>query len=117
MADLPPATRLLGNKSYDADWLRDELKARGLRGGLRVCIPAQSKRNCPATHNRKLTKTRCRIENAVVSLTDWRALAMRSTRCRDLFLSAVALATAVIFRLRSWAPIVGHTSYIRHRYS
>ena len=27
MAQLPQAKRLLGDKGYDADWLRDELKA------------------------------------------------------------------------------------------
>ena len=52
LAEMPPAKRLLGDKGYDADWLRDELKARGVR----VCIPARSGRNRPATHNRKLYK-------------------------------------------------------------
>jgi IS5 family transposase len=50
MAQLPQAKRLLGDKGYDADWLRDELKARSVR----VCIPARSKRKRPASHNRKL---------------------------------------------------------------
>ena len=96
LAKLPPAKRLLGDKGYDADWLRDELKSRGLR----VCIPARSKRRRPATHNRKLYKKRCRIENAFARLKDWRALAMRYTRCGDLFLSAIALAATIIFWLR-----------------
>ena len=97
LAVLPPAKRLLGDNGYDADWLRDELKARGVR----ACIPARSGRNRPATHNRKLTKKRCRIENAFARLKDWRGLAMRTPRCGDLFLSAIALAAAVIFWLRS----------------
>ena len=97
LASLPPAKRLLGDKGYDADWLRDELKARGIR----VCIPARSKRRRPATHNRKLYKKRCRIENAFARLKDWRGIAMRYTRCGDLFLSAIALAAAIIF----WLPL------------
>ena len=97
LAELPPAKRVLGDKGYDADWLRNELKARGLR----VCIPARSNRRCPATHNRKLYKKRCRIENAFARLKDWRSIAMRYTRCGDLFLSAIALAAAVIF----WMPL------------
>ena len=80
LAELPPAKRVLGDKGYDADWLRNELKARGLR----VCIPARSNRRCPATHNRKLYKKRCRIENAFARLKDWRSIAMRYTRCSDL---------------------------------
>ena len=96
LASLPPAKRLLGDKGCDADWPRDELRARGVR----ACIPARTGRNRPATHNRKLYKKRCRIENAFARLKDWRAIAMRYTRCGDLFLSAIALAATVIF----WLP-------------
>lgn len=97
LAEMPPTKRLLGDKGYDADWLRDELKARGVR----VCIPARSKRKHPATHNRRLYKKRGRIENSFARLKDWRGIAMRYTRCGDLFLSAIALAAAVIF----WLPL------------
>lgn len=96
LAEMPPAKRLLGDKGYDADWLRDELKARGVR----ACIPARSGRNHPASHNRRLYKKRCRIENAFARLKDWRGIAMRYTRCGDLFLSAIALAATVIFWLK-----------------
>ena len=97
LAEMPRAKRLLGDKGYDADWLRDELKARGVR----VCIPARNGRNHPASHNRRLYKKRCRIENAFARLKDWRGIAMRYTRCGDLFLSAIALAAAVI----CWMPL------------
>jgi transposase len=97
LASLPAAKRLLGDKGYNADWLREELKSRGLR----VCIPARSGRKRPAGHNRKLYKKRCRIENAFARLKDWRGIATRCTRCGDLFLSAIALAAAVIF----WLPL------------
>jgi hypothetical protein len=80
-----------------ADWLRDELKARNVR----LCSPARSGRNRPASHNRKLPKKRCRIEIAFARLKDWKGIAMRYTRCGDLFLSAKALAAAVIF----WLPL------------
>ncbi len=96
LAELPRAKRLLGDKGHDADWLRDELKARGLR----VSIPARSKRRRPASHSRRLTKKRGPIENAFARLKDWRGIATRYTRCGDLFLSAIALAAAVIVWLR-----------------
>ena len=38
LAEMPHAKRLIGDKGYDADWLRNELKARNVR----VCIPARS---------------------------------------------------------------------------
>ena len=96
LAELPKAKRILGDKGYDADWLREELKGRGLR----VCIPSRRRRRRPASHNKRLYKKRHRIENAFARLKDWRAIAMRYTRCGDLFLSAIALAAAVIFWLR-----------------
>ena len=96
LAELPRAKRLIGDKGYDADWLRDDLKARNVR----VCIPARAGRNRPASHNRKLYKKRRRIEIAFARLKDWRGIAMRYTRCGDLFLSAIALAAAVIFWLQ-----------------
>ena len=97
LAEMPHAKRLIGDKGYDADWLRDELKVRNVR----VCIPARSGRNCPASYNRKLYKKRCRIEIAFARLKDWRGIAMRYTRCGDLFLSAIALAATIIF----WLPL------------
>jgi IS5 family transposase len=97
LAEMPRAERLLGDKGYDADWLRDELKARGVR----VCIPARTGRSRPATHNRRLYKKRCRIEKAFARLKDCRGIAMRYTRCGDLFLSALVLAAAAIF----WLPL------------
>lgn len=96
LAEMPPAKKLIGDKGYDADWLRDELKARDVR----VCIPARSKRKRPASHNRQLYKRRCRIEIAFACLKDWRGIAMSYTRCGDLFLSAIPLAAAVIFWLQ-----------------
>jgi transposase len=78
-----------------ADWLRDELEARSVRVG----IPARTGRNRPATHTRTLYTKRGRIEIAVARLKDWRGIALRYTRCGDRFLSAIALAATVIFRL------------------
>ena len=50
LADLPPAERLLDDKGYDADSLRDELKARRVL----VCIPARRKRRRPSIHDHRL---------------------------------------------------------------
>ena len=96
LADLPAAKRVLGNRGCDADWLREELKARGLR----VCIPARRGRRQPASHSRRLHKKRCRIENAFSRLKDWRGIATRYTRCGDLFLSAIRLAATILFWLQ-----------------
>ena len=75
LAELPKAKRILGDKGYDADWLRDALKARGLR----LCIPARRGRRHPASHNKRLSKKRHRIENAFARLKDWRGIATQLT--------------------------------------
>ena len=91
LGELPAAKRILGDKGYDADWLREELKGRGLR----ICIPARRRRR----RNKRLYKKRHRIENAFARLKDWRGIATRYTRCGDLFLSAICLAATVLFWL------------------
>jgi hypothetical protein len=56
----------------------------------------------PPGHSQpKALQKGCRIENAFARLKDWRGIAMRYTRCGDLFLSAIALAAAVIL----WLPL------------
>jgi transposase len=56
---LPPATMLLADKGYDADWFREALEEKGIS----ACIPARRGRKNPAGHDRKLYKQRHRIEN------------------------------------------------------
>jgi transposase len=95
MADLPRAKRPLGDRGYDADRLRDELKARGRR----ICIPARRGRRRPASHDKLLRKKCCRIENAFARLKELRGIATRYTQCGDLFLSAICLAAVIL-----WMP-------------
>ena len=90
---LPPAKRFLGDKAYDADWLRDGLEDRGIR----PCIPPRKKRKKPARYNKRLYRKRYRIENAFGRLKDWRGVATRYERCGDIFLNAIILAAIVIF--------------------
>jgi transposase len=44
---LPPARELLGDKGYDADWLRQALAERGIK----ACIPSRSNRKTPIEHD------------------------------------------------------------------
>ncbi len=90
---LPPARRFLGDKAYDADWLRDDLKGRSIR----PCIPPRKKRRKPARYNKRLYRRRYRIENAFGRLKDWRGIATRYERCGDIFLNAIILAAIIIF--------------------
>jgi IS5 family transposase len=75
LAELPAAKGILGDRAHDADRVREELKSRGLR----ICIPARRRRRRPASHNKRLYKKRCRIENALARLKDWHGIATRLT--------------------------------------
>ena len=90
---LPPAKTLIGDKGYDADWFRKALADRDIA----TCIPARQGRKAPAKHDRLLYRQRRRIENLFTRLKDWRRIATRYDRCGDLFISAIALAAAVIW--------------------
>ena len=100
LADLPPAKRPLGDRGCDADWLREEPKGRGLR----ICIPARRGRRSPASHNRRLHRTRHRIEDAFARLKGWRRIATRHTRHTrrsDLLPSATCRAATAASGCRS----------------
>ena len=93
MRHLPTARRFLGDKAYDADWLHDDLKDRGIR----PCIPPRKKRRKPAGYNERLYRKRYRIEIAFGRLKDWRGVATRYERCGDIFLNKIILAAIIIF--------------------
>ena len=92
---LPPARTLIADKGYDADWFRVALADRGIA----TCIPARRGRKAPAKHDSRLYRQRHKIENLFARLKDWRRIATRYDRCGDLFLSAIAIAAAVIWWL------------------
>jgi len=95
LSDLPPAKVPLGDKGYDAGWFRDGLG----EGGIATCIPARRGRKNPASHNRKLSKQRHRIENLFTHLKGWRRIATRYDRCGEMFLPAICIAAIVMFWL------------------
>jgi transposase len=68
---LPKAKALIGDKGYDADWLRAALAARGIA----PCIPSRANRNEPVAYDRGLYKARHKIEIMFGRLKDWRLAA------------------------------------------
>ena len=92
---LPPATNMLADRGYDADWFRNALIARGIT----PCIPSKANRKVQIPHDKELYKQRHRIENMFGRLKDWRRIHTRYDRCAHTFFSAIAIAAAVIFWL------------------
>ncbi len=92
---LPDAEWLLADRGYDADWLREALKDKGIR----PCIPGRKSRNTAIRYDKRRYRRRNRIERMFGRLKDWRRVATRYDRCPKVFLSAIALAALVIFWL------------------
>ena len=90
---LPDAKALIGDKGYDADWLRAALQTRGIA----PCIPPKSNRIEPIPYDKTLYKTRHKIENMFGRLKDWRRIHTRYDRCAHAFLSAIVIAATVAF--------------------
>jgi transposase len=63
--------------------------------GIKPCIPGRKSRGKPIKH----VKRRNRIGIMFRRLKDWRRVATRYDRCPKVFLSSVALAATVMFRL------------------
>jgi transposase len=92
---LPKARALLGDRGYDADWLRQALADRGIE----PCIPSKTNRKVPIPHDRTLYRQRHRVENMFGKLKDWRRIHTRYDRCAHTFMSAICIAATVIFWL------------------
>ncbi|RAP40484.1 IS5 family transposase [Rhodovulum viride] len=95
LGSLPKADWLLADRGYDADWLRDALKDKGMK----VCVPGRKSRKTAVIYDRRRCKRRDRIVIMFGRLTDWRRVATRYDRCPETFFSAIALAATVMFWL------------------
>jgi transposase len=92
---LPQAKALLGDRGYDADWLRQALTARGIA----ACIPSKVNRKILIPHDATFYRRRHKIEIMFGRLKDWRRIHTRYDRCAHTFMSAIAIAATVIFWL------------------
>ena len=92
---LPPVDWLIADRGYDADWFREALKDKGIQ----PCIPGRKTRGKAMRYDQRRYKRRNRIEIMFGRLKDWHRIATRYDRCPKVFLSAITLATAVIFWL------------------
>lgn len=95
MDGLPLAAVLLVDKGHDADRFRKALENKAIA----VCIQAWHGRKDPACQDRKLYKQRHQIENRIARLKDWRGIATCYDRRGELFLSAICIASNIMFWL------------------
>lgn len=90
---MPPSVELVADKGYDSQALREWLEARGTQ----PVIPPRKNRKIQYEYDKTVYKKRNIIERMFCRLKDWRRIATRFDRNIQNFISAVALAAAVIW--------------------
>ncbi len=83
--------RLIADKAYDAQSLRDWLKSYRMI----ATIPSTATRTVPYKHSRIAYRRRNRIERLFGHLKNWRRVATRYDRLARNYLAAVALVSFV----------------------
>ena len=87
-----PDKRLIADKAYDADSLRNWLK----QNKINPVIPSTAARKTPYPLDRKAYKRRNVIERLFCRLKNWRRIATRYDRLARNYLAAVAIVSAII---------------------
>jgi transposase len=87
-----PPKRLIADKAYDAQSLRDWLQSHRVT----ATIPSTATRTVPYKHSRIAYRRRNRIERLFGHLKNWRRVATRYDRLACNYLAAVALAACVL---------------------
>jgi transposase len=89
------AQHLLGDKGYDSDALREQLRSEGVA----PVIPGRSNRKTPVVLDKERYKDRHLVENAFCRIKDFRRVATRYDKLAINFLSTVALAVVLAYWL------------------
>ena len=91
IAMVPSPKRLLADRAYDANSLREELARRGIK----AVIPPNPTRKHPHRYDKRAYKGRNVIERMFCRLKDARRIATRYDKRADTFFSAVCLVAAL----------------------
>src|SRR5436305_15071825 len=83
---------LLGDKAFDADWLRADLDDRGAT----AVIPPKANRRAPISFDRDMYRWRHLIENTFAKLKEFRAVATRYDKTDTSYTATIHLAAAII---------------------
>ncbi|EIE5499315.1 IS5 family transposase [Salmonella enterica] len=86
-----PARRLLADKAYDADSLRNWLRQRRIK----AVIPSTASRRKPYPLDKRIYRRRNAIERLFCHLKNWRRIATRYDRHATNYLAAIALVALI----------------------
>lgn len=90
---MPPPKRLLADKGYDANSLRERLAA----SKTEAVIPSTRSRKAPIPYDAGAYIARNLIEKAFCRLKDWRRIATRYDKLATNFESAIAIAAIILW--------------------
>lgn len=85
--------RLTADKGYDADWLRTDLREKGIT----PIIPGKRGRKRKIRHDKRRYRERWRIEATFNRLKYFRRIATRYDKLARNYVSAVALVAVIAF--------------------
>jgi len=88
-----PFRRLLADRGYDADHLRQLLAERRVQ----AVIPSTASRRQPLAYDRRAYRQRNRVERMWCRLKDWRRIATRYDKLARNYLSAAFIAAIVSY--------------------
>jgi transposase len=87
-----PAKRLIADKAYDAESLRQWLA----EAKIKAVIPSSAARKIPYPLDRTAYRRRNVIERLFCKLKNWRRIATRYDKLAANYMAAIALVSAVI---------------------
>lgn len=83
---------LLADKAFDANWIIDEMNARGAL----ICISQRPKRKAPLQIDGEMYKWRHLVENFFCDLKDFRRIALRSDKTDTSFAAMINACAALL---------------------
>ena len=95
LAAVGPIKRLIADKAYDADSLRQLLARRGAG----AVIPSTASRNQPIPYNKTIYRQRNLIERMFARLKDFRRIATRYDKLARNFLAGALIVATVVWWL------------------
>jgi transposase len=95
LAAVGPVKRLIADKAYDANSLRQLLASRGVK----AVIPSTASRNQPIPYNKTIYRERNLIERMFARLKDFRRIATRYDKLARNFLAGALIVATVVWWL------------------
>jgi transposase len=95
LAAVGPIKRLIADKAYDANSLRQLLAGQGAK----AVIPSTTSRNRPIPYNKTIYRQRNLIERMFARLKDFRRLATRYDKLARNFLAGALIVASIVWWL------------------